>query len=617
MPENPPKPLFNAKMAQKVNHDLSLSRSEMPDREEDDELRGLDVKVFRRLFSLTQKYAAKRNWLFAVTMIRGAQLPALAWAIGAIINGPIRRLDAHGALIGAFLYLTLAAFTQLNMHFRQRMALELGEAVVRDLRNMVFVHLMHQPMSYFNRTRLGRSISRMTSDIEAMRNGVQNVLFISMVQICQMVGAAICMLLANWRLFCVIIFMAPIIYWMDKYFRQRISTSSRVVQESFSRITASLAESVKGIRVTQGFSREEINAGLFRRLVADHSEYSLGFNRNVAILIPLLELNSQFFIASILLIGGYGALHPGWHMPAGDLISFFFLANLFFQPIQSIAQQFTEASNAMAGAERVFNLLDTKPDWEDAPDAIDITSVEGRVEFKHINFAYDPGKTVLHDINFVAEPGQAFALVGHTGSGKTSIINLISKFYLPTEGELLIDGLDIRKITQHSLHRQMGLVLQQNFLFSGTVMDNIRLGKLSATDEEVIEAVRSLNCLDLVENMQEGFQTVVSERGAGLSQGQQQLVCFARAFLANPRILILDEATSSVDTMTEARLQDALATLMKGRTSFVIAHRLSTIRKADVVLVLDHGIIKERGNHASLLTLNGIYAGLYRQFAAS
>jgi ATP-binding cassette subfamily B protein len=606
------KPIFNSKMREQVNHDLSLSRSELPDHR-DDEDRPLDVKIFRRLFSLTGKYAAKRNWLFVITMVRGAQLPALAWAIGAVINGPITNKDEHGALVGAGLYLALAAFTQLTMHFRSRLALELGEAVVRDLRNMVFEHLMRQPMSYFNRTRLGRTISRMTSDIEAMRNGVQNVLFITMVQICQMLGAAIFMLVANWKLFLVILLLAPVVRQIDKYFRRRIAESSRVVQESFSRITASLAESVKGIRVTQGFSREEINAGLFRRLVHDHSEYSLGFNKNVAILIPLLELNSQFFIASILFIGGYGALH--WGFPPEDLVTFFFLANLFFQPIQSIAQQFTEASNAMAGAERVFSLLDTKPDWEDAPDAQDIGTLRGSVEFKHITFAYDPAKTVLHDINFKAEPGQSFALVGHTGSGKTSIINLISKFYLPTQGELLIDGVDIRKITQHSLHKQMGLVLQQNFLFSGTVMENIRLGKLSATDEEVIEAVRSLNCLDLIENMQDGFQTVVSERGSGLSQGQQQLVCFARAFLANPRILILDEATSSVDTMTEARLQDALATLMKGRTSFVIAHRLSTIRKADVVLVLDHGVIKERGNHAELLTMNGIYAGLYRQFA--
>jgi ATP-binding cassette subfamily B protein len=509
----------------------------------------------------------------------------------------------------------LVALTQVTMHFRQRLSQELGENVVRDLRRDVFRHLVKMPMSYFNKTKLGRIISHMTSDIEAMRQGVQSVLFVAMVQLLQMIGAGVFMAISNWRLFSVIVLMSPVLYALNRYFRKRISKAARQTQESFSRVTASLAESVKGIRVTQGFSREDTNAGIFRRLVVDHSRYNVDLARNQALLVPALELNSQFFIAVTLLIGGYGALTPGWDMPVGELIIFFFLAQLFFAPISVLANQFTAALASLAGAERIFRLLDEKPEWTDDEDAVDITDCRGEVEFRKVTFGYDPQKPVLHDLNFKVNPGESIALVGHTGSGKSSIINLVCKFYLPTEGEIFIDGREIRKITQKSLHRQLGIVLQQNFLFTGTVMDNIRRGKIDATDDEVREAVRQLDCLDLVEAMPDGFDTVVAERGSGLSHGQQQLVCFARAFLADPKILVLDEATSSVDTMTEARLQGALDTLLAGRTCFIIAHRLSTIRKANRVLVLDHGDIVERGDHASLLRQNGVYAGLYRQFA--
>jgi len=357
-----------------------------------------------------------------------------------------------------------------------------------------------------------------------------------------------------------------------------------------------------------------VNAGLFRSLVLDHSRNNVGVQRTMAVLLPLLELNSQFFIAMILLLGGYRVLHPGIGTQIGDLIQFFFLASLFFSPIQALGNQYNQALSAMAGAERVFKLLDTKPEWEDAPDARELPPIQGRVEFRHVTFGYDRSRTMLHDINFAAEPGQTVALVGHTGSGKTSIINLISKFYLPTQGEVLIDGHEVRKVRGESLHRQMGIVLQQNFLFTGTVMDNIRLGRPAAKDEEVIEAVRKLDCLDLIATLPEGFATRVGERGTGLSLGQRQLICFARAMLADPRILILDEATSSVDAITEARLQKALATLLKARTSFVVAHRLSTIRHADLLLVLNQGRIVERGTHNQLLVKNGMYADLYRQF---
>jgi ATP-binding cassette subfamily B protein len=265
----------------------------------------------------------------------------------------------------------------------------------------------------------------------------------------------------------------------------------------------------------------------------------------------------------------------------------------------------------------LFGLLDSEPEWSDLPEAKPVAAIAGRVELQNVTFGYDPLQPVLHQISLIAEPGQTIALVGHTGSGKTSIINLIAKFYLPSSGRVLIDGLDINSIESNSLHRQMGIVLQQNFLFHGTVADNIRVGKPNASDDQVIEAVRQLDCLDLFSSLPEGFETLVGERGGKLSVGQRQLICFARAMLADPRILILDEATSSIDSQTEARLQAALSILVAGRTSFVVAHRLSTIRHADRVLVLDHGHIVERGRHDELIAQGGVYDRLYRRFVQS
>jgi ATP-binding cassette subfamily B protein len=320
-------------------------------------------------------------------------------------------------------------------------------------------------------------------------------------------------------------------------------------------------------------------------------------------------------VAILLLFGGWRVFDGAMSLDA--LITFFFLSNFFFSPIAVIGNQYNQALVAMAGAERVFRLIDTQPAWEDAPDAVALPKVAGqgaRVEFRKISFGYDPTRLVLHEVDFVAEPGQTVALVGHTGSGKTSIINLAAKFYLPTSGELFIDGREVRTITSNSLHRQLGMVPQQNFLFSGTVLANIRLARPEATEAEVRAAAQQLDCLDLLEALPLGLHTEVGERGAGLSVGQRQLVCFTRALLADPRLVILDEATSSIDALTEARLQKALVTLLRGRTSFVVAHRLSTIRHADLVLVLDQGRVIERGTHTALLADGGHYAALYRQF---
>jgi ATP-binding cassette subfamily B protein len=301
-------------------------------------------------------------------------------------------------------------------------------------------------------------------------------------------------------------------------------------------------------------------------------------------------------------------------MDVGDLVMFFFLANFFFEPVQVIGNQYNQALTAMAGAERYFRLIDLAPDWSDPPTAQPLPRVRGQVEFRDVSFEYEPDRPVLTHISFSVEPGQTVALVGHTGSGKTTIVSLLQKFYLPTRGQVLADGHDLQEISSDSLHAQMGSVQQNNVLFSGSVIDNIRFARPDATESDVRATLDALDCLDLLEALPRGLKSEVGEKSAALSFGQRQLICFARALLADPRIVVLDEATSAIDSVTEARLQKALALLLRGRTAFVVAHRLSTIRQADLVLVLDQGRVVERGTHRKLVAAGGVYARLHEEF---
>ena len=576
----------------------------------------LSVQLIRRMFTYTRRYAARRNWLFVLTFARGLQLPALAWMIGQTINGPIAGRDLPGIYLHAGIYLALVLCMVVTLHYRALFALGLGEAVAHDMRLELFCKLTTLPMSFFNKTKFGRIISRMTSDIDSVRVAVQDVAFVVTIQAVQMTVAAGLMAWYNWKLFSLMLLLVPGIWLVNQNYRRKISHRLRKLQETWSRLTSTLAESVSGIRVTQAFVRQEINAGFFRKLVNLHGENNVGVAQASAVFIPLLQMKSQLFLGAVALLSGYGALRwQGWlHMEVGDLVMFFFLANFFFDPVQVIGNQYNQALSAMAGAERFFRLIDHEPEWQDARTAIALPPIQGRVEFRDVHFEYERGRPVLADINFTAEPGQTVALVGHTGSGKTTLVALLQKFYLPTRGRVLVDGHDLLEVTSESLHAQMGSVQQNNFLFAGSVSDNIRFARPGASEEEVRATLRALDCLDLIEALSGGLGTQVGEKSAALSLGQRQLICFARALLADPRIVVLDEATSAIDSVTEARLQRALEILLRGRTAFVVAHRLSTIRKADLVLVMDQGRIVERGTHDSLLVEGGVYARLHEEF---
>ena len=586
-----------------------------PDELEDLKQAPLSFRIIRRLLGYTRPYRQKMIWLLITVVLRGIQLPLLAWSIGAIIKGPITNGNTDQLFHVVAGFLAFAFFTEFNFHFRVRFAQEIGENVIHDLRAALFHHWLRMPMSYFQSMPVGRMISRLTGDAEGVRTGVQNVLFVSLVQTGQMFGAGLLMAWEDWRLFACALGVAPIVWLLNKMFRGRLSDAYRAQSDSFSRISATMAETVGGMRVTQSFSRQEVNESMFHELVADHARYNLNAARAGGQFLPLLELSSQTFLAALLLLGGWRALNPVEPMPVGSVIQFFFLAGLFFQPIVLLGNLLNEAMTAMAGAEKLFRVLDTKPDWEDPPDALHPKEIRGEVEFRNVSFRYTADRPTLENISFHVSPGTAVALVGATGSGKTTLAGLLAKFQLAASGEVLIDGIDIRQIESSALHRHLGVVPQQNHLFSGTILENISIVRDGATREDVLTTLKKLNCVDVMDNVPGGLDANVGEHGAGLSLGQRQMVCFARAMLADPALLILDEATSAVDPLTEKRTQAALQELLRGRTTFIVAHRLSTIRSADLVLVLDHGRIIESGSPSELLQRGGAFAALWAKMA--
>jgi ATP-binding cassette subfamily B protein len=530
------------------------------------------------------------------------------------INGTtFEKMFPLGLLLGLW-----ALTIVLSIGFQRQCILVItraGESVQFDFRRRVFAHLQALSMSYYDKTKLGRIISRCTSDISGMREvnvwGVTHIVVHASI----ILIAIAAMVLTDWRIFLAVIWLAPFIYYLNWAFIRKAGRQSQVVREGFTRVSSNIAENISGMRVVTAFNRQEPNLATFNRLQDANTDNNMRSQRIAAVFHPTLESTRFVGRFMILIVGGYLVATEPAGKSVGAVVTCYFYWDWLMNSILFLGQFYNQLMMAMAGAERVFSLLDLKPEVVDSADAVSMPPIRGRVEFRDVVFGYDPKRPVLHGINFSCEPGQTVALVGHTGSGKSSIISLIARFYQPQEGEVRVDGINIRHVTGESLHRQMGLVLQVNYLFSGTVMDNIKYVKPDATDEQVMKAARDLGSYDAIMTLKNGFQTDVGERGANMSLGQRQLICFTRAFLADPRIFMLDEATSAIDTHTEQIIQASLERLTHGRTTFIVAHRLSTIMKADLILVIDQGRIVERGRHNELLDLGGKYAALYEQFA--
>jgi ATP-binding cassette subfamily B protein len=544
----------------------------------------------------------------------------LAVATGASVAGPvvakqvidsgIRTGDYNRVVLWVVVFLAVVIAGWMATAAQSYLTSWVGERVLADIRVAVFAHVQRLDLGFFERTPAGVVISRLTNDIEAMNSMVTDGPTTLIQNTLTLIGSAVVLLVLDWRLALATLTVFPAMAIGTAIFRRYSGRAYRRTRERMGDVTASLQEDISGVRVVQAFRREDAN---YRRFLGVNDRYRAANVQTVnaaAIYFPFVSLLSAVATAVVLGYGGLLVFHG--QLSPGALFAFIGLLSNFFDPVQQLSQFYQTMLAAMAALEKIVEVLDTEPAMADAPGARTLPQIAGKVEFADVHFAYAQGAAeVLHGVSFAAEPGQTVALVGHTGAGKSTVVKLLARFYDPTSGSVLIDGTDVRDITAHSLRSQLGIVPQESFLFSGSVRSNIAFGRPEASDEEVVAAAAAVGADAFIRALPDGYDTEIQERGARLSIGQRQLVAFARALLADPRILILDEATSSVDIPTEARIEEALETLLHGRTAFVVAHRLSTIRRADVIVVLEHGRVIEAGTHRQLIERRGRYFALY------
>ncbi|MEE8569806.1 MAG: ABC transporter ATP-binding protein [Candidatus Bathyarchaeia archaeon] len=531
------------------------------------------------------------------------------YLIGVVIDQFISTGDLQGLLSTSLLMLGTYLGRALMSMASGWIMVTVAQRVLKNLRKELFEHLQTLSLSFFDRQPTGDLMSRLTNDVDAVNQALTQNVTRLITSLLTSVGVLLIMFGLNIWLALGSLLVFPIMIGVAAIVGKRTRSGFRGLQMNMGRLNATMEETISGERVVIAFDQQRTalkKFDLINHAVRDAGIHAMTY---AFLVMPLMGILSNLNIAVVAGLGGWLILNG--MASVGTIASFISYSRLFAQPLRQIAELYNSIQSALAGSERIFEIIDERPEVQDAPDAFSLENVKGQVVFDHVNFNYVPEIPVLKDVSFVAESGQTIALVGPTGAGKTTIINVLTRFYDIQSGAITIDGHNVRQIQKDTLRRQLGIVLQDVFLFSGTVMDNIRYGRLDATEEECIEAAKLANADNFITRLPQGYLTPISERGGNLSQGQRQLLSIARAIVADPGILILDEATSSIDTRTEVQIQEALLRLMKDRTSFVIAHRLSTIRNADQVLVINHGEIIERGTHEELLTTKGFYYRLY------
>ena len=568
-------------------------------------------QVLTRLLGLLKPYRGQVMLAFGMVILSATTQGLGPYLIGLAVDDFISQGDRSGL---AMIVLLLAGVYLVNMvatRFQIFWMAIAGQNLLADLREHVFRKLQRLSLQYLEGKQAGELISRLINDIDALSSFFSQSLTQMIGAIFSIIGIMVAMLAINWRLGLAVLVVVPVLWVVTRLFSAWARMAFRKTRTTIGDVSANLEEELGGVKIAQAFSRTDENVRRFAERNAANRDANINANAVTSAFAPAMDILSALDLALVAALGGWFVVRGVASL--GTMIAFIQYVQNFFRPIQTVAQLWTSAQSAFAAAERVFELLDVEEIVTDFPDAEPLEEILGQVTFENVSFSYSQEDEVLRNVSFTVEAGQRVAIVGPTGAGKTTIIGLIARFYDPQSGTVRIDGKNVRYLKQRSLRARMGMVSQEAFLFSGTIFENIRYGRLDASEEEVVIAAHAANAHEFISRQPEGYQTDVGERGKLLSQGQRQLISIARAILANPRILIMDEATASIDTRTELLITKAMGNLLSGRTSFIIAHRLSTVRNADLVLVIANGEIVESGTHASLIEAGKLYSDLYRR----